>query len=101
MQYILTQEEYDSLSKKKLDLASRHIANLQRACTLAADHVPVMWGWGGEWDAEFKKRLPEVAKPWGCMITKEANSEYGDSEWYCDECPVQKECPYEYKSYSK
>lgn len=100
MQYILTQEEYDQLSDKKLALATRHITNLQRACTLAADHVPVMWGWGDDWDSETKKMLPEVAKPWGCVITKRSTEDLHE-EWYCDKCPVQKECPYEYKRYSK
>ena len=44
-----------------------------------------------------------VAKPWGCLLTKAKPDEEGycEDEWYCDKCPVQKECPYEYKSYSK
>jgi hypothetical protein len=41
---------------------------------MVADHKPVKVYWSKE------------VEPWGCWHSRE------ESEWYCDECPVKKEC---------
>lgn len=82
MQYILTQQEYDSLKsaqEKSINLSEK---KLQTLCTKIANEMPVKWGWGG----------PDP-KPWGCVLT--------NREWYCDECPVDSICPSDRKSWSK
>lgn len=77
MQYILSQEEFDSLIKKTKQHEHIRLSNeeLMNLCQKIADTMPVNCGWGG----------PDP-KPWGCKYTK-------DFEWYCDSCPVQKICP--------
>ena len=81
MMYILTQEEYDALEVKKRQANSEATKILQDLCTRVANSEPVKEGW-------------YAGKPWGCILTKE-------EEWYCDNCPVQKVCPKEWKRYSK
>lgn len=83
MQYLLTEEEYlvHIQNKEKLDdLPSKEA--LQIFCTWVANNTPVLF-WG--------RKEPKI---WGCMLTE-------DDEWYCDECPSRKICPYEYKGWSK
>lgn len=83
MQYLLSKEEYDQITctdKKKIVIDR---AELQKLCTLAAQHVPV----DRDWDINDKS-------PWGC-ITGDKNP------GYCDECPSSKLCPYENKEYSQ
>lgn len=88
MQYILTEEEYQALTKKKDWKAGVGVTGkrLQQICTKVADEMPIKWSWGGS--------NPE---PWGCIITKEKQGE----EWYCDQCPVQDICPHPYKAWSQ
>lgn len=90
MQYILSEEEYAALKAAAHARLELNQKGLQALCTKIADEMPVKY-WNN----------PE-AKPWGCKITVEEQSEkegYFD-EWYCDECPVQTICPAR-KSYSK
>jgi len=73
MQYILTQEEYDNLTRiqrVKLDIETK---KLQELCTRICDTMPIHVKW-----------IKEDA-PWGCILT--------DHNDYCDECPVQDICP--------
>jgi len=86
MQYLLTESEYDAL-QEAVATAKRapKQEELQKLCTLAADKIPVRWSWG---DGKGKP------KPWGCILTKKG-------DWYCDECPAQKCCPYPHKEFSK
>ncbi|MDD5651068.1 MAG: hypothetical protein PHF86_11740 [Candidatus Nanoarchaeia archaeon] len=81
MQYILTQEELDTLTSKDVGVNREQ---LQELCSLAAIHVPV----DRHWNAEDKT-------PWGCILVQSRNP------GYCDECPVTKYCPYKFKHYSK
>lgn len=82
MQYLLSEEEYDALLKlRKEQKQLPSIENLQKFCTFVADHMPVQSGW-------YK------GKPWGCIITRK-------EEWYCDDCPAEKICPYNGKEWSK
>jgi hypothetical protein len=85
MQYILSSEEMDDI-KAKLEMLDhiRDINELQRICTLLADTYVLTEGW-------------HKGQVWGCMLTAEKN---GD-EWYCDDCPAKKVCPYPYKSWSQ
>jgi hypothetical protein len=87
MQYILTQEEYDKLLKKGKDLEQKTIDDLQKLCTMVADHMPIKNSWMED---------DEPMEPWRCILTVEEVYEH-----LCDGCPVQKLCPYKYKNYSK
>lgn len=98
MQYILTQEELSALQSRAdagdaIKRSMPSIKELQALCSLVADHVPVKSGW-------YK------GKVWGCILTTRKGEgeeqDYSDDyEWYCDDCPAQKACPYNYKQFSK
>lgn len=87
MQYILTEEEYNSLQSAANSVAAARVKLTQEFCTLVADTMPVKF-WGN--------REPEV---WGCILTVRERT--GGHDWYCDECPAKKFCPYPSKSWSK
>ena len=81
MQYILTEQEYNDLkAKQKLSL-NLQTDKLQAVCTKIANEYPIKF-WGRE-----------EASPWGCVFT--------ETDWYCDQCPVQEICPNEFKEWSK
>lgn len=85
MQYILTEEEYNSLrARQEFDIKIQR-DKLQTLCTHIANTMPVTVKW-------FNDGQPT---PWGCILTED----HGDH--YCDECPVQDICPHEYKEWSK
>lgn len=86
MMYILTEQEYQALKDARTARETKATKATQRLMTKIADELPVKWGWGG----------PDP-KPWGCIITAEARGE----EWYCDTCPVESICEYDYKEFSK
>jgi hypothetical protein len=81
MKYVLSQEEFDELNQKNIKAAQALKDTLQDLCTRVANNEPVKDGW-------------YAGKPWGCVLTVE-------HEWYCDDCPVQKVCPREWKEWSK
>jgi len=80
MMYILTQEEFDSLQEKKRKITEDAQKVLQELCTRVADNEILTESW-------------MKGQPWGCYLTK--------ADWYCDQCPVQDVCPYEWKEWSK
>lgn len=95
MQYLLSEEEYQSLRKQAaagakaegkvvINLSTK---KLQALCTKIANEMPVKWGWG---------QTPDP-KPWGCMLTAADDG----MEWYCDTCPVKDICPNPNKDWSK
>ena len=86
MKYILTQQEYDDLTRVKTLKIQEDTQGLQKLCTQIADTMPIVWGWGGS---------PDLPKPWGCILSKRNGS------WYCDQCPVKDICPYPNKRWSK
>ena len=88
MQYILTEAEYKALAEKSDALKEATRKTVQDLCTKVANHMPIRWTWG-----EGAKK----ARPWGCIITARASHR----EWYCDQCPVRIQCPFESKEYSK
>lgn len=81
MMYILTEEEFKALQKKSRKITEDAQKTLQELCTRIADSEILTEGW-------------MEGKPWGCIHSKKY-------EWYCDNCPVQKQCPEEYKYWSK
>lgn len=85
MQYLLTEEEYAELHAVLRHEREKAREALQRACTLAADHVPVTLPWA-------KDAAP---RPWGCIRSRPSPS------GYCDECPVKDICPHDKKRWSK
>jgi hypothetical protein len=92
MQRLLTEEEYEALISQG-DVARRECRDtIQKLCTEVANTKPIIPGWvtrrGEEDDYE--------PKPWGCILNKEPLNHPG----YCDECPVQDECPCTYKEWS-
>lgn len=87
MQYILTEEEFNTLKHNQNNAIKLEKQKLQKLCTKIANEMPVKWGW---WKGDDPT-------PWGCIITKDEN----DEEWYCDQCPVLEICPNDYKRFSK
>lgn len=85
MQYILTEEEMAELRAAGERERAKVREALQKACTLAADHVPVAAPWARD----------KTPRPWGCILSP--SNQYG----YCDDCPVKEICPYDKKSWSK
>ena len=81
MQYILTEEEYAELKKVKRIRENKDKEVLLKTCQLAADHIPIIY-----------PNSKELA-PWGCIRT--------ETNIYCDNCPVEYLCPYEFKIWSK
>ena len=81
MMYILTQEEFDALQEKNRKITEDAQKVLQDLCTRVADSEPVKEGIG-------------AGRPWGCILTSK-------DVWYCDDCPVQKVCPKQWKRWSK
>lgn len=84
MQYILSQEEYSNLLKKKEENSRLTKKKLQELCTDISDNLPIAITWASG--------LPK--RPWGCIITAKR-------EHYCDECPVREICPNDHKNFSK
>lgn len=84
MKYILDEHEFEKLQKDAAK-GNRRPSNeeLQELCTMVADKLPITVSW-----------MSSPPAPWGCILTVE-------EEHYCDECPVQRYCPYPYKNYSK
>lgn len=82
MQYLLTEEEFQSLKDKAAGRDRKHMETLMKVCQLAADNVPIENGSNG----------PKT--PWGCILTVK-------HYWHCDHCPVQKQCPHNNKSFSQ
>jgi len=83
MQYILTEEEINDLRNKKEKWDEAEKEELQNLCTLAAEHIPVLFDW----------TTPVSKGILGCILNKTTG--------YCDECPSQEVCPYPHKSWSK
>ena len=78
MQYLLTKEELEKIHRDHKAEIKKLQGTIDQLCQRVADHEPVLWGW--------KKKSEDVPEPWGCLYSK------GEDEWYCDSCPVQKEC---------
>ena len=86
MQFILSEEELDDLKERKRLHEVAQKEELQKLCTLACNHIPVIVPWDKEADP----------KPWGCILSQKQYSDH-----YCDECPVDELCPYNGKNWSK
>lgn len=82
MNYLLTQEEYDSLRNEGKQRLGAKTQEFQDFCTKVAKELPIQW-----WSRT------DPPKPWGCIIDK--------SQVYCDLCPARKFCPYFGKEFSK
>lgn len=80
MMYILTQEEFDALQEKTRKITEDARKTLQELYTRVANYEVLTEGWAR-------------GEPWGCVLTK--------TNEYCDECPVEKVCPCEYKEWSQ
>ncbi len=82
MQYLLTQQEMDQQGeymRRANQLPS--IEDLQKFCTFVSDNLILKEGW-------------KAGQIWGCILSTER-------EWYCDDCPAAKACPYPDKHWSK
>jgi hypothetical protein len=86
MQYVLTQQEFETLQRDARMLAHKNEAELQALCTLAAQHIPIVMAWS-------KNKTP---RPWGCILGPDEQD-----PGYCDDCPAQKVCPHQGKKWSK
>lgn len=85
MQYLLTEEEYNSLKNGIENNRIEIYDTIQELCVQVAELKPVLF-WGRE--------EPEI---WGCCKHSDNENNYG----YCDECPAQSACPDEHKLWSK
>lgn len=85
MQYLLTEAEYNDLKAKKHQFITSEKEELQKICTLAANHIPVAHDWSDD----------KTPRPWGCILDKDTNP------GYCDDCPVARLCPCTRKEWSK
>jgi hypothetical protein len=86
MQYLLTQDEFYALQRRRAAQKAEQKTALQALCMLAADHVPVHCHWHPD----------EPPHPWGCILSEGENN-----PGYCDLCPAKDVCPYEGKKFSK
>lgn len=97
MQYILTQAEYDELKHRQ---SPEQRNELQKLCTLAANHVPIEVPWS-----------PSDLRPWGCILSKPSEvrgahsylggylTHGGRFVGYCDLCPALHVCPHDNKQF--
>jgi len=86
MQYLLTQQEYEALRREKQLYTEAQTTELQKLCTMAAQHIPVVIEWSRD----------TTPSPWGCILSR------GEQDpGYCDCCPAQEVCPHEGKEWSK
>lgn len=82
MQYILSEEEWDKhIEKVRVLELLPSVEELQKFCTFVSDNVVLTEGW-------------RAGHVWGCILSS-------DREWYCDDCPATKVCPYPNKHWSK
>lgn len=107
MQIILTVEEHQELVSRGESAKQDQKELVQKLCTMVAESKPIKY-----WDRE-------EASVWGCILNRsdeqegyhklsEEEQDVFDEEYdekhphapYCDECPVQDECPSR-KSYSQ
>jgi hypothetical protein len=90
MQFLLSEEEYNQLKNKRIELQERDKKKLQAFCTMVANSLPV----------KFRGR--KEAEIWGCIRNKEDdNHNLPASCGYCDQCPSVEICPYDQKDFSK
>ena len=82
MQYLLSEKEYECLSKKSKEVRDELLKTIQFLCVEVATHKPTDRCWN-----------EKDKSPWGCIKNSETD--------YCDECPAEKHCPYVYKNFSK
>ncbi len=90
MQYLLSQQEFDDLRQVAKQRALVQREELQKLCTLAAQHIPVVRDWAPESSPESPLR------PWGCILGPREQD-----PGYCDDCPCQKICPHMGKEFSQ
>lgn len=82
MQYVLSQQEMDQQHEKVSALERLpSVEELQKFCTFVSDNLKLTEGW-------------KAGQVWGCILSSER-------EWYCDDCPAEKVCPYQNKQWSK
>jgi hypothetical protein len=86
MQYLLTQQEYEALHREKRLRTEGQTAELQKLCTLAAQHIPIVVEWSSD----------KTPRPWGCILGPREQD-----PGYCDCCPAREVCPHEGKEWSK
>lgn len=84
MQYILTQDEFQELTRLKKNYEKGEIDKLQKFCTFVAENLPIIVSWD-------KDKEPRI---WGCILTENHHG-------YCDQCPAKEVCPNQHKYYSK
>ncbi len=86
MQYLLTQQEYEALHREKKLRTDDQTAELQKLCTLAAQHIPIVVEWSSD----------KTPRPWGCILGPR-----DQNPAYCDRCPAREVCPHPSKEFSQ
>jgi len=76
MQYLLTEKEHAALVRAPADVREELEGSLLKVCSMVAEATPRNeHGWKG------------------CVANRTTE--------YCDLCPVEEECPYQHKNWSK
>ena len=78
MQYLLSEEEYEDMTHQGRTAKNAVLSDMLELCTLVCDHMIPL----------------HEDVPHGCIKTH-------PSQAYCGGCPVEQQCPYESKRFSK
>lgn len=84
MQYILTKDKLNEIHEKYKTQIKELKDQLLQTCILAANNISVEY---------LSNKII-----WGCILNMSSNN---NRPRYCDAYPVQEQCPYEYKQWSK
>jgi hypothetical protein len=84
MQYILTQQEYDELTREKRLRTEEQDRELLEICIMTALHAPA-------------RNAGSDSRPWGCVLAPIPQQRAP----YCDDCPAQRVCPSKDKEWSQ
>ena len=87
MQYILTEDEFNTLSAEPNEIAKQADKVIMSLCIQVANNKPIVHSYRDE-------NNKVIHKPWRCIKSV-------DYEHYCDECPVNNVCPEPNKEWSK
>lgn len=84
---LYTKDEWDAAHEAFHQAFKKSQETIQRLCVDVAMLKPISVSW----------RKDDPPEPWGCILDPNPAT----NPTYCDECPVQDDCPYPRKEWSK